>query len=121
MTVISTYGDNNGLHLHLAAHSRNCIAVCCARTQDHVVSPFEGVPADGAGCHVAGSNCEEHFDFRRLGPRGSALLISPWVEKGAVFQVQKHTHAPSTCVSDWISHSTVVLELLCVTRSSGRF
>lgn len=58
-----------------------------AVVQDHVVSPFEGVPADGAGCHVAGSKCEEHFDFRRLGPRGSALLISPWVEKGTVFQV----------------------------------
>ena len=46
--------------------------VACA-----VVPPFEGVPADGAGCHVAGSKCEEHFDFRRLGPRGSALAISP--------------------------------------------
>ena len=53
---------------------------------DHVVSPFEGVPADGAGCHVAGSACEEHFDFRRLGPRGSALAISPMIPKGAVFQ-----------------------------------
>ena len=50
-----------------------------------MVPPFEGVPADGAGCHVGGK-CDEHFDFRRLGPRGSALLISPWVAKGAVYQ-----------------------------------
>jgi phospholipase C len=108
---------------HVPASSRIFTRLhrCLLRTQDHVVSPFEGVPADGAGCHVAGSKCEEHFDFRRLGPRGSALLISPWVEKGAVFQVQKNTHATSTCVSDWISHFAVVLELLCVTRSSGRF
>jgi hypothetical protein len=53
---------------------------------DHVVSPFEGVPADDAGCHVAGSGCEDHFDFRRLGPRGSALAISPMIPNGVVFQ-----------------------------------
>eukprot|EP01050_Picozoa_sp_SAG11_P039626 SAG11_NODE_16771_length_538_cov_0.938497_1_plen_77_part_10 len=35
---------------------------------DHVISPFEGVPADGSPCHVHGSKCEDHFDFRRLGP-----------------------------------------------------
>ena len=42
---------------------------------DHAISPFEGVPADGSPCHVEGSKCEAHFDFRRLGPRLSAQTL----------------------------------------------
>lgn len=55
---------------------------------DHVVPPFEGVPNDDAPCHVqdqCGSS-RKKFDFRRLGLRSAAMLISPWVAKGAVFQ-----------------------------------
>jgi phospholipase C len=55
---------------------------------DHVVPPSEGVPADGAACHRPGLHprCGPAFDFRRLGLRTSAMLISPWVKKGSVFQ-----------------------------------
>ena len=54
---------------------------------DHVVPPFEGVPADEAPCHVR-DHCGTTgpFDFRRLGLRTAAMLISPLVPKGAVFQ-----------------------------------
>jgi hypothetical protein len=52
---------------------------------DHVVPPASGVPADDAPCHVS-SGCPDAFDFRRLGGRVAAYLMSPWVAKGAVFQ-----------------------------------
>ncbi|KAK3280572.1 hypothetical protein CYMTET_11592 [Cymbomonas tetramitiformis] len=58
---------------------------------DHVVPPFEGVPADEASCNVQGK-CKGDvlpFDFRRLGLRSSGMLISPLVAKGAVFQEPK--------------------------------
>ena len=49
--------------------------------------PYEGVPADEAPCHVQ-SHCgtDLPFDFRRLGLRAAAMLISPLVPRGAVFQ-----------------------------------
>lgn len=57
---------------------------------DHMVPPFEGVPADESPCHVAGlrntTACGPSFDFRRLGLRAGAMLISPWIRKGSVFQ-----------------------------------
>ena len=55
---------------------------------DHVVPPFEGVAADEAPCIVPGAHasCGPAFDFKRLGLRSSAMLISPLVPKGAVFQ-----------------------------------
>ena len=54
---------------------------------DHVVPPFEGVPADNAPCHLQ-DHCgaEPPFDFRRLGLRTAGMLISPLVGEGAVFQ-----------------------------------
>ena len=58
---------------------------------DHVVPPFEGVPADDAPCNVRGK-CKGDifpFDFRRLGLRSAAMLISPLVAKGSVFQEPK--------------------------------
>jgi len=58
---------------------------------DHVVPPSEGVPADESPCKLPGVHpkCGEPFDFRRLGLRTSAMLISPWVAKGTVFQEPK--------------------------------
>jgi phospholipase C len=56
---------------------------------DHVVPPFEGVPADDSPCHVPGphnATCGHAFDFRRLGLRAGAMLISPLVDGGVVFQ-----------------------------------
>eukprot|EP00931_Biecheleriopsis_adriatica_P121075 TRINITY_DN96156_c0_g1_i1.p1 TRINITY_DN96156_c0_g1~~TRINITY_DN96156_c0_g1_i1.p1 ORF type:complete len:586 (+),score=45.27 TRINITY_DN96156_c0_g1_i1:99-1856(+) len=55
---------------------------------DHMVPPFEGVPADESPCRVPGVHpkCGEQFDFRRLGLRTTSMLISPWVAKGTVFQ-----------------------------------
>jgi len=55
---------------------------------DHVVPPHEGVPADDSPCIVPGEHpkCGSPFDFRRLGLRSSAMLISPWVGEGVVFQ-----------------------------------
>ena len=59
----------------------------------------EGVPADEAPCHLTDPKVNpgvedpykcpgggEKFDFRRLGLRTTAMLISPWVKKGTVFQ-----------------------------------
>ena len=62
---------------------------------DHVVPPSVGVPADDAPCHLTNATnppgtpfkCPgggQAFDFRRLGLRTTAMLISPWVTKGAV-------------------------------------
>mmetsp|Transcript_51952 Transcript_51952/g.143913 ORF Transcript_51952/g.143913 Transcript_51952/m.143913 type:complete len:512 (-) Transcript_51952:14-1549(-) len=61
---------------------------------DHMVPPYEGVPWDESPCWAskAGeqpSSCGEPFDFRRLGLRTTAMLLSPWVPKGAVFQEPK--------------------------------
>jgi len=62
---------------------------------DHVVPPFEGVPADDAPCHIDGKTvphdprCGADFDFRRLGLRTTGFLVSPWVGKGVVFQEPK--------------------------------
>ena len=62
---------------------------------DHVVPPYEGVPADDAPCHLTGPHTDppfkcpgggQAFDFRRLGLRTSAMLIGAHVPKGAVFQ-----------------------------------
>jgi hypothetical protein len=101
-------------------------------TDDHIVPPHDGVPADAAPCNVGFKNttartttcminttnfcagaknltacrdyaaahtaCPERyddvqangecapFDFRRLGLRATALLLSPWVQEGGVFQ-----------------------------------
>ena len=67
---------------------------------DHVVPPHEGVPADDAPCNLVGApdfQCAgpfpekpfPAFDFRRLGLRVAAMLISPWVAKSSVFQEPK--------------------------------
>ena len=82
---------------------------------DHIVSPFEGVPADGSICHVAGGRCESHFDFRRLGPRGAALLISPWVEQGAVFQ--EPTGPTNTSQFEHSSFSATITNLFNLSRA----
>ena len=66
---------------------------------DHIVPPFEGVPADESPCHVAGTRnttaCGPAFDFRRLGLRSGAMLISPLVERGSVFQEPRGPFATS--------------------------
>ena len=59
---------------------------------DHVVPPSEGVPNDEAPCNVnISSNCAGRgaFDFKRLGQRSAAMLISPWVEKAGIIQEPK--------------------------------
>jgi phospholipase C len=75
-------------------------------TYDHVVPPSEGVPADEAPCNVPkapGSDVGcSGFDFRRLGLRSTAMVISPWVKKGAI--VQEPQQGP-TNTSQW-EHST---------------
>jgi hypothetical protein len=72
---------------------------------DHVVPPYEGVPADEAPCHLTGPHTKPPyqcpgggpaFDFRRLGLRTTAMLISPWVAKGAVFQEPKAGPTPTS-------------------------
>ena len=57
-----------------------------------VIPPYIGVPSDDAPCHkrFLHPNCTKPpFDFRRLGRRMAAFLISPWVPKNAVFQEPK--------------------------------
>ena len=65
---------------------------------DQVVPPFVDVPNDGAPCNLnvsakcqgeSGNKQNDAFDFKRLGLRTPALLISPWVRKGDVFQEPK--------------------------------
>jgi hypothetical protein len=53
---------------------------------DHVVPPHADVPSDDAPCHLRDqcSPTANAFDFRRLGGRSSALVISPWVNAGVV-------------------------------------
>jgi phospholipase C len=63
---------------------------------DQVVPPHgPNVPNDEAPCNVnitskcqgeSGNKQNDAFDFKRLGLRAPALLISPWVQRGAVFQ-----------------------------------
>ncbi|KAJ8599814.1 hypothetical protein CTAYLR_004013 [Chrysophaeum taylorii] len=52
---------------------------------DSVVPPYEGVPADDAPCNLQG-RCGEQlpFDFRRLGLRSAAMLISPLVNHSII-------------------------------------
>jgi phospholipase C len=86
---------------------------------DHLVPPSEGVPNDEAPCNAnitsnanvtkegAVTNCTGFtpsgglpvgaFDFQRLGLRAAAMLISPLVAKGAVFQ------EPSCSASERVS------------------
>ena len=72
---------------------------------DHVVPPSEGVPADDSPCHLTGPHTTppykcpgggEAFDFRRLGLRTTAMLISPWVAKGAIFQEPQRGPFPTS-------------------------
>ena len=77
--------------------------------QGHVIPPYEGVPSDEAKCHVT-EGCPDSFDFRRLGGRVPAFVISPWVAKGAVFQ------QPKSKVGDPIRECTA---LHCGTIAAG--
>ena len=59
-------------------------------TYDHVVPPHEGVPDDEAPCNVPKApnsdvSCSG-FDFKRLGLRTTAMVISPWVKKASIIQ-----------------------------------
>ena len=65
---------------------------------DHVVPPYEGVPADESPCIVPGLHpeCGQVFDFRRLGLRTTSMLISPWVAKGTVFQEPQAGPSPTS-------------------------
>jgi len=56
---------------------------------DHVVPPFEGVPADEGACGQQNNGCPSKFDFRRLGNRVASFLVSPWIAKGGVIQAPK--------------------------------
>ena len=82
-----------------SSHARS---LASSRTQaggyyDHVVPPFEGVPADDAPCHLQ-DRCglAPAFDFRRLGLRTAGMLISPLVAKGAVFQEPQQGPTPTS-------------------------
>jgi phospholipase C len=61
---------------------------------DHVVPPYEDVPDDEAPCKVK-SGCNHKFDFKRLGPRVTSIIASPWIPKGTVIQEPKGPYASS--------------------------
>lgn len=67
---------------------------------DPIVPPFEGVPADESPCTLPlesrSDACGPPFDFRRLGLRSTAMLISPLVEKATVFQEPKQGPFPTS-------------------------
>ena len=96
---------------------------------DQVVPPHIGVPNDAAPCNLdrsppqlrnLSSKCSKNaegkeitsvpFDFRRLGGRAAAMLLSPWVPKGSVMQhpkcSAKYKAADGTCVDNGRSHGT---------------
>ena len=66
---------------------------------DHVVPPFEGVPADESPCHinkVCGKWPRQHgFDFRRLGLRVAAMLIGPHVNSSVIQEPRAGPHSTS--------------------------
>ena len=81
---------------------------------DHIVPPHEGVPNDEAACNIrdhpgmANTSCAGAakalgpFDFRRLGLRSTAMIISPWIAKGSVIQAPQGPYA----TSQW-EHSSI--------------
>jgi phospholipase C len=69
---------------------------------DHVVPPFEGIPADASSC-VLRDGCNHPFDFKRLGSRVVSYIMSPWVPAGVIVGPPKH--AP-TNTSQW-EHSAI--------------
>ena len=59
---------------------------------DHVIPPSEGVPNDGAPCNIwkgANESGCGGFDFRRLGTRSTAMVISPLIKAGRIIQEPK--------------------------------
>ena len=58
------------------------------RTIDHMGKPREGkaVPADDAPCHLKN---DRGWNFTSTGLRVTSMLVSPWVQKGAVIQEPK--------------------------------
>lgn len=56
---------------------------------DHIIPPYEGVPAPDAPCNEYNDGFPNKFDFRRLGGRSAALLMGGKVPN-AVFQEPKH-------------------------------
>ena len=80
-------------------------------TYDHVVPPSEGVPDDEAPCNVpAKPNSDvscSGFDFKRLGLRSTAMVISPWVKKASI--VQEPQKGPYN-TSQWEHSSASVRE-----------
>ena len=89
---------------------------------DQVVPPHEGVPNDEAPCNVnvsskcqgeSGNKQNDEFDFKRLGLRAPALLISPWVPKGGVAQEPRcsaRDHVNGSCPSQRRGSSTAQFE-----------
>lgn len=53
---------------------------------DHVVPPFENVPASDSPCNEGRKGCPHAFDFKRLGLRSTAYAMSPWVGKKALIK-----------------------------------
>jgi phospholipase C len=83
-------------------------------TYDHVVPPTEGVPDDEAPCNVpkepnSDVSCSG-FDFKRLGLRSTAMVISPWVKKASI--VQEPQNGPFN-TSQWEHSSASVRPINC--------
>ena len=84
---------------------------------DHDVPPSEGVPHDGALCNRGNATtptmCEaccghgsQPFDFRRLGLRVPAILVSPWVAKGVAIQ-RPSNQARKSSNNSQFEHSSI--------------
>lgn len=64
------------------------------------VSPDGVVIAANNKCDGQGSN----FDFRRLGVRVPAVLVSPWIEQGTICHTQfDHTSVIKTASNKWLN------------------
>eukprot|EP01052_Picozoa_sp_SAG31_P001372 SAG31_NODE_47_length_30979_cov_41.708841_6_plen_492_part_00 len=85
--MLVVYDDYGGAYDHVIPPAE-------WRTMDHMGNQRKGqrVPADDAPCHLL-DKCgpsQPYWNFTSLGLRVTSMLISPWVEKGAVIQEPKH-------------------------------
>eukprot|EP01051_Picozoa_sp_SAG22_P005625 SAG22_NODE_339_length_12034_cov_3.087474_2_plen_250_part_00 len=96
---------------------------------DHIVPPFQGVPNDEAPCWArpANASCNAAaakngvgaFDFRRLGLRAAAMLISPWVAKGAVIQAPEPGRRNGGGPAAQFEHSSIPATLKSLFNLTG--
>jgi hypothetical protein len=93
--VLPTHLTNNWI-----AASRNSTLFLVAYDDtgsyfDHIIPPYEGVPAPDAPCNSLNQGFPTKFDFRRLGGRSTALLAGGRVPNKVFQEPQRGPHPSS--------------------------